>query len=80
MDGGPSHYETFDPKPEAAEIRWFSTISTGTPGIQFSQLMTNLAGMTDDLAIVRSIRHDQNHGAKSLHDDRQPYHSVGCGH
>ena len=84
MDGGPSHYETFDPKPEApAEIRGeFSTISTQTPGIQFSQLMTNLAGMTDDLAIVRSIRHDQgNHGAGNhyMMTGAPPRIPVGCG-
>lgn len=84
MDGGPSHYETFDPKPDApAEIRGeFSTISTQTPGIQFSQLMTKLGGMTDDLAIVRSIRHDQgNHGAGNhyMMTGAPPRIPVGCG-
>ena len=35
MDGGPSHYETFDPKPDApAEIRGkWAPIATKTPGI-----------------------------------------------
>ena len=35
MDGGPSHYETFDPKPDAPkEIRGeFSPIATSVPGI-----------------------------------------------
>ncbi len=84
MDGGPSHYETFDPKPDApAEIRGeFSTISTQTPGIHFSQLMTNLGAMTDDLAIVRSIRHDQgNHGAGNhyMMTGAPPRIPVGCG-
>ena len=66
MDGGPSHYETFDPKPGApAEIRGkFSPIATKVPGIQFSEPMKRLAAIADKLAIVRSIRHDQgNHGA-----------------
>src|ERR1041384_4855222 len=38
LDGGPSHYETFDPKPEApAEIRGdFKAIPTKVPGVQFS--------------------------------------------
>jgi len=84
MDGGPSHYETFDPKPDApAEIRGeFSTIATQTPGIHFSQLMTKLAAMTDDLAIVRSIRHDQgNHGAGNhyMMTGAPPRIPVGCG-
>ena len=66
MDGGPSHYETFDPKPGApAEIRGqLGPIDTKVPGIQFSTHMTRLAAIADKLAIVRSIRHDQgNHGA-----------------
>ena len=35
MDGGPTHYETFDPKPEApVEIRGqYPTIATNTPGM-----------------------------------------------
>ena len=50
MDGGPSHYETFDPKPEApVEIRGeFGTIATQTPGIHFSQPMKRLAAISDD--------------------------------
>src|SRR5207249_9326051 len=66
MDGGPTHYETFDPKPNApAEIRGqFKPIATKVPGIQFSEHLKRLAGMADKLAVVRSIRHDQgNHVA-----------------
>src|SRR5687768_16550362 len=35
QDGGPSHYESFDPKPDApSEIRGeFKTISTSVPGV-----------------------------------------------
>lgn len=66
MDGGPSHYETFDPKPEAPkEIRGsYKPIDTKIPGVQFSEHMTRLASIADKLTIVRSIRHNQgNHGA-----------------
>ena len=66
LDGGPSHFETFDPKPDApAEIRGdFAAISTRVPGIFFSENMQRLAAISDKLAIVRSVRHDQNnHGA-----------------
>ena len=58
MDGGPSHYETFDPKPDApVEIRGsYQPIATQTPGIQFAQPMQKMAAISDDLAIVRSIR------------------------
>jgi uncharacterized protein (DUF1501 family) len=66
LDGGPSHIETFDPKPDApAEIRGeFQPIRTKVPGVLFSENMKRLAAISDKLAIVRSIRHDQNnHGA-----------------
>ena len=66
LDGGPSHFETFDPKPEApAEIRGeFQPIATKIPGVFFSENMTRLAAISDKLTIVRSVRHDQNnHGA-----------------
>src|SRR6056297_1228956 len=84
LDGGPSHYETFDPKPNAPlEIRGeFSPIATQTPGMHFSQLMTRLAEISDDLAIVRSIRHDQgNHGAGNhyMMTGAPPRIPVGCG-
>jgi Protein of unknown function (DUF1501) len=84
MDGGPSHYETFDPKPGApAEIRGaFKPIATKVPGVQFSEQMTPLAGIADRLAVVRSIRHDQgNHGAGNhyMMTGAPPRIPVGCG-
>jgi hypothetical protein len=66
LDGGPSHIETFDPKPDApAEIRGeFKPIATRVPGMFFSENMTRLAAISHKLTIVRSVRHDQNnHGA-----------------
>lgn len=65
LDGGPSHYETFDPKPDApAEIRGeLKAISTAVPGTQFSEAVPQLAKVADKLTIVRSICHkDPNHG------------------
>src|SRR5438045_1532172 len=65
MDGGPSHFETFDPKPDAPdEYRGeFKAIPTAVPGVQFSEHMTQLAKLLGKYAVVRSVRHDQgNHG------------------
>ncbi|HLW68408.1 MAG TPA: DUF1501 domain-containing protein [Gemmataceae bacterium] len=84
LDGGPSHFETFDPKPDApAEIRGeFKPIPTKVPGMFFSENMTKLAAIGDKLTIVRSVRHDQNnHGAGNHYmmtgaPTRIP---VGCG-
>jgi hypothetical protein len=65
LDGGPSHYETFDPKPDApSDIRGeFKTISTKVPGVHFSECVPKLAAVNDKFTVVRSIYHkDPNHG------------------
>ncbi|MES2709495.1 MAG: DUF1501 domain-containing protein [Verrucomicrobiota bacterium] len=65
LDGGPSHFETFDPKPDApSEIRGvFPTVATKVPGVHFSEPVTKLAGVFDKFTVVRSICHrDPNHG------------------
>ena len=84
QDGGPSHYETFDPKPTApAEYRGeFQAIATKLPGVQFSEHLKKLAAIADKLAVVRSIRHDQgNHGAGNhyLMTGAPTRIPVGCG-
>jgi hypothetical protein len=84
LDGGPTHYETFDPKPEAPkEIRGeFEPIRTKAPGVVFSQHLKRLAALVDKLAVVRSIRHNQgNHGAGNhyMMTGAPPRIPVGCG-
>src|SRR5579884_3982678 len=84
QDGGPSHYETFDPKPNApVEIRGeFKPIATRLSGVHFSQYLPRLAAIADKLAIVRSICHDQgNHGAGNhyMMTGAPPRIPVGCG-
>ena len=65
LDGGPSHYEMFDPKPDApSEVRGeFGTIATSVPGVRFSESVPQLAKVADKMTVVRSICHkDPNHG------------------
>lgn len=54
--GGPSHLDTFDPKPKAPqEYRGpFSTIQTRTPGLNFSELLPKLADLSSLFSVVRS--------------------------
>lgn len=84
MDGGPTHFETFDPKPLApAEIRGeFTTTKTALPGVFFSEHMQQLAADLDKFSIIRSIRHNQgNHGAGNhyMMTGAPPRIPVGCG-
>ena len=84
MDGGPTHFETFDPKPDApAEFRGeFTHTKTSVPGTLFSEHMVKLAASLDDFAVIRSIRHNQgNHGAGNhyMMTGAPPRIPVGCG-
>ena len=57
LDGGPSHLETLDPKPQATrEVRGpFKAISTSVAGIQLSELMPLTAASMQHTAIIRSM-------------------------
>ncbi len=57
--GGLSHLDTFDPKPELplADRSPFKPISTSVPGMQFTELLTKTARVADKLAVVRGMRH-----------------------
>lgn len=59
LDGGPSQLETFDPKPDApVEFRGpFGTVPTRTPGVRFSELVPELAALSDKFATLRTVSH-----------------------
>lgn len=75
MQGGPSHIDSFDPKPDApAEIRGeFSTIPTTLPGIRLAEHLPHLAKMTNDYSIIRG--HDPKNGSHGVAD-----HLMMTGH
>ena len=57
LAGGPSHIDTFDPKPDATpDIRGeFKPIATAVPGLQISEVFPNLAKMMDRVTLIRSM-------------------------
>jgi len=57
MDGGPSHLDTFAPKPNApTEIRGpMGVVSTNVPGVQISEWLPQLAQVMDKYSIIRSL-------------------------
>ncbi len=60
--GGPSHIDTFDPKPNAAaEIRGeFGSIPTALPGVRATEHVPLLAKRLDKLTLVRTVSHGYN--------------------
>jgi Protein of unknown function (DUF1501) len=68
--GGPSHIDSFDPKPNApAEIRGeFKTARTAVPGTVFSEHVPQLAKLAHKIAVVRSVTHTGRlHDSASIH-------------
>ena len=57
QDGGPSHFETFDPKPDApSEYRGeLSAIQTSLPGMAYCEVLPRLAALADRTAVIRSL-------------------------
>ena len=68
MSGGPSHHDTFDPKPEARDgVRGdFKPIPTAVPGVHFSEHLPRLAGALKQFSLLRSLNPRQ--GAHSAAD------------
>jgi hypothetical protein len=69
MHGGPSQFETFDPKMDApSEIRSVTgEIKTKLPGVTFGSTFERLAGLADKFSIVRSfVTGDAVHDIKTI--------------
>lgn len=68
LGGGGSHLDTFDPKPEATEIKGeFGTVPTAIPGFRFSDQMPHCAQHADLFTIVRSMSHKDNRHLSGTH-------------
>lgn len=88
MWGGPSHLDTFDPKPEAGRDYTGpldKPIATNVPGVRIGELLPLLAQQADKFSIIRSMTHGVNaHETASyiVQTGRKPgrlvYPSVGA--
>ena len=81
LEGGPSHQDTFDLKPNApAEYRGeFKPISTAVPGIQICELLPRLAKRMKDFAIIRGLSNtlaDHGIGKKYLLTGNRPSQTL----
>ena len=75
MQGGVSHLDTFDPKPDApAEIRGpFKAIGTNVPGIQLCEHLPRMARLADKIAFIRSMGHGEG-----AHERARSHMLSGC--
>jgi hypothetical protein len=79
-NGGPSHFETFDLKPQApSEIRGpFRPIATNVPGIEICERLPLLAKRADKFAVVRSLHHQRAEHSGGTHRFLTGYPSVAA--
>jgi len=63
LEGGPSHIDTWDPKPNSN----FKPISTNVAGIQVSELLPAIAKKMDKIALVRSMHTRGNDHPQATH-------------
>src|SRR4030095_3338993 len=54
MNGGPSHLDTFDPKPGTKTGGEFKAIETRIKGVKFCEHLPLVAEQADKLAVIRS--------------------------
>ena len=74
MGGGPSHVDTWDPKPKAGTdiVGPFNALETNVPGIFIGENLPKMSRMMDKLAIIRSITHGDG-----AHERAQHYMQTG---
>ena len=68
-NGGPSHLDIFDLKPQApAEYRGpFQATQTNVPGIEINSLLPRLSKLADKYTIIRSLCHERNEHSGGTH-------------
>jgi hypothetical protein len=67
QQGGPSQFETFDPKPDAPEnIRTVTGLTpTALPGVHFGDTMSGLAKLADKFTVIRNFQ--TNNAGHNIH-------------
>lgn len=69
LSGGPTHYETFDPKPDnpLPYRSTVGTLQTNVPGTHIGGLFPRLAQLADKYSIIRSFAHTAADHAAATH-------------
>ncbi len=69
LSGGGSHIDMFDPKPDSPETKGeFAPIATRVPGVQFTEMMPEMAARADRFTVVRSMSHTDNRHLSGSHN------------
>ena len=77
MGGGPSQFETFDPKPNHENGGETKAISTAVPGIQIAHDWEQTAQVMHELALVRSMTNKEGNHPRATYQMHTGYLPTG---
>jgi hypothetical protein len=77
MGGGPSQFETFDPKPDHKNGGGTKTIETAVPGISIAENWPKVAGMMGDIALIRSMTNKEGNHQRATYQLHTGYSPTG---
>jgi len=73
MDGGPSQFETFNPKPESKYQGPVKPIKTKLPGVIFGEHWPKTAQVLDKIALIRSMKSSERDHFRAIKLTRTGY-------
>ncbi len=77
MQGGPSQFETFDPKPGHKNGMETKAIQTAVPGIQIAEGWDKTAAMMKDIALIRSMTSKEGNHQRATYAIHTGYVPTG---
>jgi hypothetical protein len=77
MAGGPSQFETFDPKPDHANGAGTETIETAVPGVRIARGWDKTAAAMNDIALIRSMTNKEGNHARATYQLHTGYAPTG---
>ncbi|MEQ9410917.1 MAG: DUF1501 domain-containing protein [Fuerstiella sp.] len=77
MQGGPSQFETFDPKPGTENGGPTEAIQTSVDGIRIADNFPKVAGIMDDIALVRSMTNKEGSHPRATYQMHTGYIPSG---
>jgi hypothetical protein len=77
MAGGPSQFETFDPKPDHENGGGTEVIQTSVPGIQVAKGWEKTAAVMGDIALIRSMTNREGNHQRATYQLHTGYVPTG---
>ncbi|MCA8991320.1 MAG: DUF1501 domain-containing protein [Planctomycetaceae bacterium] len=77
MQGGPSQFETFDPKPKHENGGETKTIQTAIPGVQIAEGWEKMAGVMNEVALIRSMTNKEGNHQRATYQMHTGYVPSG---